>query len=142
MEAVFGIVLLVIVFVLASALVREVRAHHQLKESIPEIERRAREHAVKTSDGVRLGQLAEQFVPFLPQFQYDPQDAHFLGKPIDFIVFDGLCDDGIDQIVFIEVKSGKKKTLGLRQRHIRDCVLEGRIKFEVVPVSEVASTYS
>jgi predicted Holliday junction resolvase-like endonuclease len=112
------------------------------KEEIPDIERRSSELAVKPSDGVRLGQLAEQFVPFLPQFRYNRRDAHFLGKPVDFVVFDGLCDDGIDQIVFVEIKSGKKKSLDRRQRHIRDCIADRRISFEVVTVQEVSHTYS
>lgn len=142
MEAAFRILLLIAILVLAWALQREVRAHHRLKEAIPDIERRARDHAIKTSDGVRLGQLAEQFVPFLPQFRYNPRDAHFLGKPIDFVVFDGLCDEGIDQIVFVEIKSGKKKSLERRQRHIRDCIADRRIAFEVVTVEEVTPTYS
>ncbi|MCA1849885.1 MAG: Holliday junction resolvase, partial [Acidobacteria bacterium] len=67
---------------------------------------------------------------------YDPQDAHFLGKPIDFVVFDGLCDGGIKQVVFVEVKSGKKKSLDSRQQSIQECIDEGRVSFEVLRVSE------
>ncbi|MFN2526358.1 MAG: Holliday junction resolvase-like protein [Actinomycetota bacterium] len=130
------VVVLVIVLVgLVWALQREIRAHHELKVSIPDLQRRARQHAVRTSDGTRLGQLAEQMVPFLPQFRYDPQDAHFLGKPIDFVVFDGLCDGGIKQVVFVEVKSGKKKSLDSRQQSIQECIDEGRVSFEVLRVT-------
>lgn len=118
---------------------REVRAHHELKSSLPDLERRAREHALKTSDGTRLGQLAEQMVPFLPQFRYDPQDAHFLGRPVDFVIFDGLCEGMLRQVVFVEVKSGKKKGLGRRQRSIQECIDQGRVSFEVFEVTEAAS---
>ena len=49
----------------------------------------------------------ERFVPFLTSFtkKYDPRDAIFIGKPIDYIVFDGKSKKKIEKIVFIEVKS-------------------------------------
>ena len=50
--------------------------------------------AVKKSKAVVAGKVAEQIVPFLPEFKYNPKDARFIGSPIDFIVFDGLDGGG------------------------------------------------
>jgi len=50
--------------------------------------------AVKKSKAVVAGKVAEQIVPFLPEFKYNPKDARFIGSPIDFIVFDGLDEGG------------------------------------------------
>jgi len=58
-----------------------------------------------------LGQITEHLVPFLPDFKYNPKDARFLGTPVDLIVFDGLSDGQLKQVVFIEVKSGSSKQL-------------------------------
>lgn len=131
--ALFAILALIAVVVwLAASWRGEARRHATLERSIPQIERRARDHALKTSDGVRLGRMAEQLVPFLHDFPYSPQDAHFLGRPIDFVVFDGLAEGCVRRVVFVEVKSGKKKALDPRQRGVHDCIVEGRVEFMVV----------
>jgi len=81
----------------------------------------------KKSSEVRTGQIAEQMAPFLDGFPYSPKSASFLGRPIDFIVFD---DTGVH---LVEVKSGKSQ-LSSTQRKIRDLVNEGRVTFEVYRV--------
>jgi len=69
----------------------------------------------KKSSEVRLGHIAETLAPFLDQFDFDPENCTFLGKPIDYISF------GDDEITFIEVKSGNSQ-LNKKQRYIRDLV--------------------
>ena len=66
----------------------------------------------------------ERFVPFKPDFPFDPSDCWFLGQPIDFVIFAGLGENKVDEIVFAEVKTGKSR-LSRRQRAIREAV-EGR----------------
>jgi predicted Holliday junction resolvase-like endonuclease len=78
----------------------------------------------KKSSEVRTGLIAEQMAPFLEAFPYEPGKAIFLGKPLDFLVFD---DDGIH---FVEVKSGNAQLSG-RQRMIRDQLKEKKVTFEV-----------
>lgn len=80
-----------------------------------ETEARKKITSQKKSSEVRLGNIAETLAPFLDQFEFDPENCTFLGKPIDYISF------GDDEITFIEVKSGKSQ-LNSRQRHIRDQV--------------------
>ncbi len=69
----------------------------------------------KKSSEVRLGHIAETLAPFLDQFDFNPEECTFLGKPIDYISF------GDEEITFIEVKSGNSQ-LNKKQRHIRDQV--------------------
>lgn len=78
----------------------------------------------KKSSEVRTGLIVEQMAPFLEGFPYDPRSAIFLGKPLDFLVFD---EDGIH---FVEVKSGKAQ-LNSNQRRIRDQLKDKKVTFEV-----------
>lgn len=94
----------------------------QLKQ---ETENRKKVFSQKKSSEVRLGSIAETLAPFLDQFEFDPENCTFIGKPIDYISF------GDDEITFIEVKSGQSK-LNSKQRHIRD-----QIKAKLVGWKEI-----
>lgn len=88
-----------------------------------------KEHLKKTvsqkkSSEVRTGLIVEQMAPFLEGFPYNPSEANFLAKPIDFVVFD---DDGIH---FVEVKSGAAQ-LSPKQKKIRDLIENHKVTFEV-----------
>ena len=87
-------------------------AEEKLKQ---ETEQRKKVLSQKKSGEVRLGHIAETLAPFLDQFDFDPENCCFMGKPIDYISF------GDDEITFIEVKSGNAQ-LSSKQRHIRDLV--------------------
>lgn len=85
------------------------------KQLLDETEARKKVTSQKKSSEVRLGHIAETLAPFLDQFDFEPEQCNFLGKPIDYISF------GEDEITFIEVKSGKSQ-LNANQRRIRDQV--------------------
>ena len=88
---------------------------------------------------VSLGKITEHFVPYLPDFAYNPKDARFLGSPIDFIVFDGLNDGEVNNIVFIEVKTGNSALSG-RERRIRDAIQANKVRWiELRPQFETAA---
>jgi hypothetical protein len=82
----------------------------------------------KKSSEVRLGQISEQMAPFLQEFPYDPKKAHFIGMPIDYIVFND------DEIVFLEVKSGGAG-LSQKQRQIKDLVARKQIIWKELKIS-------
>jgi predicted Holliday junction resolvase-like endonuclease len=90
-----------------------------------ETEARKKVTSQKKSSEVRLGSIAETLAPFLDQFDFEPENCTFLGKPIDYISF------ADDEITFIEVKSGNSQ-LSARQRHIRD-----QVKAKLVSWKEV-----
>jgi predicted Holliday junction resolvase-like endonuclease len=81
----------------------------------------------KKSSEVRLGQISEQLAPFINGFPYDPKKAHFLGNPIDYVVFDK------DKIVFMEIKSGKAR-LTKGQKDIKDMIDAGKVVFETMRI--------
>ena len=68
-------------------------------------------------------------MPYLPDFPYNPKDARFLGSPIDFVVFDGLSEGQVKNIVFVEVKT-RVSALSTRERRIRDAVQSGRVLWQ------------
>lgn len=93
--------------------------------------RGARTRASASAEGDRrriAGRLSELWAPYEAGFPGAPDDAHFLGAPIDFVVFEGLSEGEVEDIVFVEVKSGAGK-LTKRERAIRDAVAGGRVSW-------------
>lgn len=94
-----------------------------------------REDAVKRSRSVLKGHFSEQLAPYLPDFKYSPTECKFLGKPIDFLVFKGLDDKEISEVVFVEVKSGKS-SLNKNERSLRDAIKNKKVRWEEYRVPE------
>lgn len=90
--------------------------------------RNVRKDAVRRSEAVTTGKVVEQLVPFLPDFDFNPRDARFLGSPVDFVVFDGLSEGDVQRVVFVEVKTGNAQ-LSTRERQVREAVEEGLVEF-------------
>lgn len=100
----------------------------------------AQKRSVNTSRAVLKGKMAEQLAPIMPEFQYLPSDAKFLGDPIDYVVFDGYSDfrdgDGSAEdieVVFIDIKSGGAR-LTKGQMAIAQAIREGRVRFETIRI--------
>lgn len=85
----------------------------------------------KKSSETRLGQISEHLVPFLEKCQHDPKNMHFLGNPIDYVVFD--FDQGA--ITFLEVKSGNSKP-SKRQKTVKNIIKSGRVYYEEIRINE------
>ena len=100
----------------------------------------AQKRSVNTSRAVLKGKMAEQFAPILPEFQYLPSDAKFLGDPVDYVIFDGYTDfrDGDGEaedieVILLDIKSGGAR-LSKGQQAIAQAVREGRIRFETLRI--------
>ena len=100
----------------------------------------AQKRSVNTSRAVLKGKMAEQLAPIMPQFEYLPSDAKFLGDPVDYVVFDGYTDlrDGEGRpedikIVLIDIKSGGAR-LTKGQVAIAQAIQAGRVRFETVRI--------
>ena len=102
-------------------------------------EKDIRRDAVSRSQAVTVGKVTEHIAPYLPEFGYNPKDARFIGSPVDFIVFDGLSNEAVVQVVFIEVKAGSSD-LSTRERQVRDAVKSGRVRWEELRVSSELAT--
>jgi predicted Holliday junction resolvase-like endonuclease len=85
---------------------------------------------LKQSRAVLGGLVSEQIAPLLPDFPFDPGDCRFIGKPVDFIVFNGMNKQNISEVVFLEVKSGKSKTLNLQEKKLREAIQAGCVRWE------------
>lgn len=88
-----------------------------------------RKDAVKRSRAVISGHVAEQLAPYLPNFPWNPGEARFIGKPVDFLIFKGLEDRRVEEVIFVEVKSGGSR-LSPVERSLRDAVQQGRVSWK------------
>jgi predicted Holliday junction resolvase-like endonuclease len=88
-----------------------------------------RRDAVLRSRAVLGGQFSEQLAPFLPGFKYKPTECRFIGKPVDLIVFNGMDEKNIDEVVFVEVKS-KNSKLSPSEKKLKKVIEDKKIRWE------------
>ena len=67
------------------------------------------------------GTYVEKLIPFMKGIKYDPKDMFFLGKPIDYIVFNRSEDESVTDIVFLEVKTGNSQ-LSDREKSLKRAI--------------------
>jgi len=126
-----GIVALFFVILYIGYRVGKFVSKKEHEEKIPDI----RETAIKQSRAVLSGQFSEQIAPYLPGFPYKPTESRFIGKPIDFVVFKGMDEKKIDEVVFVEVKSGKNTLSGI-QKSLKNAVENKKISWHEYKVPE------
>lgn len=105
-----------------------------LEEWIQKEEGRIRKDAINKSKSVIIGKVTEHLVPFFPGFKYNPKDVRFVGTPIDIIIFDGLDEGNIRQIVFGEIKTGKYGNLTAREKSVKNIIDNKNIKHETIHI--------
>jgi predicted Holliday junction resolvase-like endonuclease len=93
----------------------------------------ARRDATKRSRSVLAGKGAEQLAPLVPAFsdRFEASEARFLGAPVDYVVFDGLGEGELREVVLVEIKTGRSQ-LNRNEREVMRAVEEGRVAFEVL----------
>ena len=94
-----------------------------------------RKDAIMRSRSVIGGQFSEQLAPYLPNFNYLPTECRFLGKPVDFIVFKGMDEKNISEVIFVEAKSGKSK-LSQQEKSLKEAIDNKRVRWEEYRVPE------
>lgn len=100
----------------------------EVKENLEEeTQNRKKILSQKKSSEVRLGNIAEKLAPFLDDFTFNPENATFLGKPIDYIVFED------ELVTFVEIKIGKSQ-LSTKQRHIRDLIKNKQVAWKEIRI--------
>ena len=73
----------------------------------------------------KYGKMTEQFMPFVPNYPWDPGRFRFIGSPIDGIQFEE------DRLIIVEFKIGSS-SLTATQRQIRDQIRDGRVEFQQI----------
>ena len=115
---------------------RKFRQWREIEEArwLEDREKVARE-AITQSRAVLGGKFTEQMAPFLPDFKYDPTEARFIGSPIDMIIFPGLASGDPQEIVIMEIKTGKSAQLTPAERKIRQLIEDGMVRWELLQKS-------
>ena len=84
---------------------------------------------LKRSRAVLGGLVSEQIAPLLPEFPFDPGDCRFIGKPVDIIIFKGMNEQNISEVIFLEVKSGASRSLNQQEKRLREVIEAGRVRW-------------
>ena len=87
------------------------------------------------SRAVLGGQFSEQLAPYLPNFNYLPTECRFIGKPIDFLVFKGMDEKNITEVIFVEAKSWKSK-LSSQEKSLKEAIENKKVRWEEYRVPE------
>ncbi len=120
-----GVIALLALILLVGYFIGRHVTQKKFKEDIPSL----REDAIKQSRAVLAGQLSEQIAPYFPDFPYKPTEARFIGKPIDFVIFKGMDEKKIDEVVFLEVKSGKSQLSDV-EKTLKSAIEDKRVSWD------------
>ncbi len=101
-----------------------IRRDKYWEEQIPDYKK----EAILKSRSVIGGQFSEQLAPYLPNFKFNPTECKFIGKPIDFLVFRGMDEKDINEVIFVEVKSGNSK-LSSHEKNLKDTIDKKRVRW-------------
>jgi predicted Holliday junction resolvase-like endonuclease len=123
-------VLVLVIVVLAVALLRLARS---IPDRVTQAREDEREVFRRRNAPTLVGNAIQHYVPFLEEFPYHPSDARFLGGLVDFVVFDGLTDGDVRNVVFVEVKKGKQPP-SKRQKQVERCIQDGRVDFVTLQI--------
>ena len=125
------VVMLFLIILYFGFLIGKFISRKEMEEKIPEL----REDAIKQSRAVLSGQFSEQIAPYLPNFPYKPTEARFIGKPVDFIIFKGMDEKKIEEVVFVEVKSGQSQ-LSKTEKNLRETIQNKKVSWDEYRVAE------
>jgi predicted Holliday junction resolvase-like endonuclease len=104
----------------------EIKARRKEIKNEPETTNRGR---TTTTDSVNFGQIIEKIVPSIDTFPYNQKDCRQLFDPIDYIVFNGLHNNGnIESVEFIDIKSGKAR-LKQNQKEIKGVIENSKLRY-------------
>ncbi len=103
----------------------------ELKDRMAELVERQKKTSARSETGaiaVGIGNIIEKILPVHKNFPLVPSDCRFLAEPIDMIVFDGVSENKIKHITFLDVKTGNASLI-THQRQIRDAVNDHQVKW-------------
>jgi predicted Holliday junction resolvase-like endonuclease len=127
--------LAVLVAIFAFLFFREVVRRKNLERDTAKLISEARSDAVKKSRDVIEGNVLQQLIPYFPEYKYVPSDSRFISSPLDLIVFNGLSKGCVEEVIFIEVKSGKSYPTK-RQKSVKDAIENGKVRYELIRMKD------
>ena len=133
MNEIVIILVIAILFIIISFFVGRTVGKRFMFEVMNHVLEKEKEKALNKSRSVIKGQLSEQFAPFSTNFPCSSTECNFQGKPIDFIGFKGLDNKYVEEVLFIEIKSGNSQ-LSQVQKSVKKAIEEGRVRFVEIRV--------
>ena len=125
------IIILAVVFLVGLAIafylgqkIGSYKKHKEWEDALPQ----HRQEAIMRSRAVLGGHFSENLAPYLPDFPFLPTECRFIGKPIDFIVFKGADEKKIDEVIFVEVKSGNSK-INNHEKNLKETINKKKVKW-------------
>ena len=95
--------------------------------------KRIQQTTVRQSRSSILWEVNEKLSPLLPNFPYHTKDLVFVGKGIDYIVFDWLSNWRLREIVFLEIKTNTSQ-LNKNEQQIRSYLANFPVKYEILKI--------
>ena len=142
---IWAIIVTVTLLILVTFLIRLRKTHENDIRKMEQSIGKEREDAKESSRHILKGKIGEQMSPLFPEFysKYEPSDARFLGSPIDYVIFKDMskfnkktkAEDIPVDVVLVEIKAGKNKTLSELEKSIQMAVEEGRVSFDVIKLN-------
>lgn len=93
-----------------------------------EIRRKAKFHSKEILEEI----IAEEFSMITRNLTFNPKDVKFVGRFIDFIIFDGLSDDELSTIYFVEIKNKAHLDIFNYRMRVKDCIEKQNYKFKEI----------
>ena len=95
--------------------------------------KRIQQTTVRQSRSSILWEVSDKLSPLLPNFPYHNKDLVFVGKGIDYIVFDWLSSWRLREIIFLEIKTNTSQ-LNKNEQQIRFYLANFPVKYEVLKI--------
>jgi predicted Holliday junction resolvase-like endonuclease len=91
--------------------------------------------STKAQRSILGGKFSEHIATLLPHFPHGLKgsEARFIGDPIDFLFFKGKDEHRIDEIVFLEVKTGEAPLSDI-ELQLKAAVDAGRVRWDLYRV--------
>ncbi len=130
-----SLIIAALIFMIVGYLIGKILTTHSLnkewEDKIPE----QRADAINRSRASLGGKFSENLSPYFPDFPFHPTEMRWLGSPVDYVVFKGLDNDKIEELIFLEVKSGKS-VLTVREKQIKRLIEEKKVSWKEYKVPE------
>ncbi|MFC2162784.1 Holliday junction resolvase-like protein [Candidatus Altiarchaeota archaeon] len=99
-------------------------------KGLAHFERKILPQRLRSQRSVVKGLVGENMSPLLPGFMHDPAECRFMGNPVDYIVFKGMAEGDIHEVVFLEVKTGKSRESRI-QKSLKKAVESGKVSWNL-----------
>ena len=122
-----------LVEVQSQALADVTQARNDLQLEFSEKKRTEAKATAARSRTALVAKISEHIAPLLAGFPYNFKEARWFGEIFDFLVFEGLEEGYIRNVVFVEVKTRRSgsRVSNPRERMLKDAIEGGRVRYEV-----------